>query len=250
MRLAELVTYLDEYLDTASIGDWAAAHNGLQVENAGEVTRLAVAVDGSEAVVAAALRAGADLLIVHHGLFWGRTLPLTGRVYRKVSAMVTGNLAVYSSHLPLDIHAEVGNNPLLARAIGLMVESWWGETEGRLIGVAGTLDIPREELTTRLTRVLGSAPMLMPFGPARCHRVGIITGSAGSMIGDAAAAGCDTFITGEGQHHTFHDAEELGLNVYFGGHYATETLGVKALAEHLAARFGLPWSFIDRPTGL
>jgi len=250
MRLNELVAYLDEYLDIAGVKDWPGAVNGLQVENTGNVTRVAVAVDACQAVVDQAVAAGANLLLVHHGLYWGDTRPLTGRAWQKFRALLNADVAVYSAHLPLDMHPEVGNNVELARLLGLHLEGWWGEIEGKPAGVQGSLAIERTALTSRLTELLGAAPLLMPFGPERCRRVGIVTGAAGSMIAEARAAGCDTFITGEGPHHTFHDAEELGLNVLYAGHYATETLGVKALAAHLEQHHGLPWSFIDHPTGL
>jgi dinuclear metal center YbgI/SA1388 family protein len=250
MRLAELVRHLDGYLAVTEFRDWPGAVNGLQVESAGEVTRIAAAVDAAEAVIEAAVGQGADLLLVHHGLYWGRTSPLVGRVYRKFATLLRRNLAVYAAHLPLDAHPEVGNNAQLAERLGVPVEGWWGEVEGRAIGVWGTLAVERDALAERITRALGNAPRLLPFGPARCSRVGIITGSAGSMIAEAAAAGLDTFVTGEGQHWTYCEAEELGVNVLYAGHYATETLGVRALAADLERRFGLPWSFIDHPTGL
>ncbi len=250
MRLGELVAYLDGYLRIREVPDWRDARNGLQVENAGEVTRVAAAVDACQAVVEEAARTAADLLLVHHGLYWSETRPATGRAYRKLAAIVRGNLAVYSAHLPLDLHPEVGNNVELARLLGVPVEGWFGEHEGTPIGVFGPLESPREALGDRLRAVLGPAPRLLAHGPATTSRVGIITGSAGSMTTHAAAAGCDTFVTGEGQHWTYFEAEELGVNVFFAGHYATETLGVKALAAHLERRFGLPWCFLDHPTGL
>ncbi len=250
MKLDELVRYLDDYLRIAALKDWPGAVNGLQLENAGEVTRVAAGVDACQAVVDAVRDLRADLLLVHHGLYWGRTAPLTGRPYRKFRSLIAGNVAVYAAHLPLDAHPDVGNNAELARLIGLPVEGWWGEVEGVPVGVRGSLDVPRDELVRRVEGAVGAPAHVLPFGPARCRRVGIITGGSGSMIPEAAAAGLDTFIAGEGQHWTFFDAEELGVNVLYAGHYATETLGVKALAAHLERRFGLPWSFVDHPTGL
>jgi len=250
MKLSELVAWLDDFLRVREIGDSAEALNGLQVENAGEVTRIAVAVDACEAVIGEAARAGADLLLVHHGLFWSGLTPHTGRSYRKLATLVRGDLAVYSAHLPLDVHPEVGNNVVLARRLGMEIAGWWGEYKGAPIGVWGELALERDDLCARLGAVLGVSAKLIPGGPARTRRIGVITGSGGSMIRAAHAAGLDTYVTGEGQHWTYFDAEELGLNVLFAGHYATETVGVRALAERVAARFGLPWSFIDHPTGL
>jgi len=157
---------------------------------------------------------------------------------------------LYSAHLPLDLHPEVGNNAVLARQLGVSLRGEFGEEYGVQIGRWGEVDVSRDALARRLADITGSAPRLMPFGPERVRRVGVVTGAAGSMIAQAAATELDTFVTGEGPHHTFFDAEELHVNVFYAGHYATETVGVKALAEHLHVRFHLPWTFLDHPTGL
>ncbi len=250
MRLDDLVAYLDEYLATGESGDWANAFNGLQVENAGTVTRIAVAVDAAEAVIAEAARLGADLLIVHHGLFWGGLEPLRGRAYRKTAALIRQNIAVYSSHLPLDRHPEVGNNHALARQLGVSVRGTWAEEKGAPVGVLGDLATTRDALAERIRIVLGAAPKVISGGPEKIATVGVVTGAGGSLIRQAREAGLDAFVTGEGAHHTYFDAMELGVNVYYAGHYATETVGVKLLGAHLGERFSLPWSFIDHPTGL
>ena len=249
--LAELVAYLDDYLKLAEIPDFPGAANGLQVENRGHVAKIAACTDACQATIDGAAERGADLLLVHHGLFWGDGLrPLTDRNYRRVRALLEADVAVYSAHLPLDVHPEVGNNVQLARRLGLELEGRFGEYEGCLIGVHGALDLSRDDLGARIADVLGSPPMRIGTGPERCRRVGIVTGGAARLIGQARAAGLDTFITGEGPHHSYFDAEEWGLNVFFAGHYATETLGVQALAAHVAEKFGLDWEFIDHPTGL
>jgi len=250
MELTELVSYLDGYLRVAAVPDASHAVNGLQVANRGTVSRVAVAVDLCEATVRLAAEQGADLLLVHHGLFWGGLQPLTGRAYRRVASLIANDIALYSAHLPLDLHPEVGNNAVLARQLGVSLRGEFGEEYGVRIGVWGEIDVSRQALEGRLATLMGSAPRLMAFGPERVQRVGIVTGAAGSMIAQAAGAGLDTFVTGEGPHHTFFDAEELKVNVFYAGHYATETVGVKALAEHLHARFHLPWTFLDHPTGL
>lgn len=250
MRLEDLVGYLDGYLRVPEVGDEPRALNGLQVENAGQVQHVAFAVDACQASIDQAAERGADLLIVHHGLYWSGLEPLVGRHFRRVAALVRHGIALYSAHIPLDRHPEVGNNAVLARKLGMEVRGWFGDYRGAPIGVWGELDLPREALVELVTKVLGPTPRLLPFGPDRARRVGIITGSAGSMIRQAKDAALDTFITGEGQHWTFFDAEELGVNVLYAGHYATETVGLAALAEHIAERFQLPWSFIDHPTGL
>ena len=251
MRLHELVARLDEYLDTRGTPDSDHALNGLQVDNGdAEVRSVAVAVDACQAVIDQAAAKGADLLIVHHGLFWDGLKPLTGRAYRRIGALLRGGVALYSSHLPLDRHPDVGNNALLARLLGIPVAAWWGDYKGAPIGVRGDLDEDRDVLAARLGAALGVTPRLIGGGPRRARRVGIVTGAGGDMIAEAATAGIDTFITGEGKHHSFFDAEELGVNVLYAGHYATETLGVRALGEYLAAHYQLPWTFIDHPTGL
>ena len=250
VQLTELVLYLNDYLRVTAVPDAPHALNGLQVSNAGAVSRVATAVDLCEATVRLAADQGADFLLVHHGLFWGGLGPLTERRYRRVAGLVKHNIALYSAHLPLDLHPDVGNNAVLARQLGVTLRGAFGEEYGVPIGVWGEVDELRTVLGQRLTSLLGGAPRLLPFGPERARRVGIVTGAAGSLIGQAAAAGLDTYITGEGPHHTFFDAEELGLNVFYAGHYATETVGVKALAEHLRTRFDLPWTFLDHPTGL
>jgi dinuclear metal center YbgI/SA1388 family protein len=163
---------------------------------------------------------------------------------------LSSDVAVYSAHLPLDVHPEVGNNMRLAHALGITVQGGFGEYKGLVLGVWGELEVTRETLAARLDDILGVRVRLLAGGQEVLRRVGVITGGAGSMINAAVAAGLDAFVTGEGAHHTYFDAMESGINVYYGGHYATETFGVRALAEHLAQRFDLPWEFIDLPTGL
>ena len=250
MELGELVRYLDAYLRVAEVPDAPGALNGLQVENRGEVTRIAAAVDASEAAIRAAADRGCDLLLVHHGLFWDGLRPLTARRYRKLKLLLDHNIAVYSAHIPLDIHPEVGNSVRLARVLGIEVEGWFGEHRGVLLGVWGRLGLGRKELAARLEQVLGGPVRLLPGGPERVERAGVVTGAGGELIEAAVAAGLDAYVTGEGRHHSYFDAMEGGINVYYGGHYATETWGVRALAEHLSSRFGLPWEFLDQPTGL
>ena len=250
MRLPDLTQYLDQYLSTARIADYPNALNGLQVENKGDIRKIAAAVDVCAATILMAAEARAQLLLVHHGLFWTGPRPLVGPQYQRVAGLLAADLALYSSHLPLDLHAEVGNNPLLARGLGIAVKAGFGELHGETIGVWGETQSTRAEFVSRVGKLLGVAPRCLPFGPDRVHRVGIVTGAAGSLIGQAKAQGLDTFLTGEGVHHSFFDAEELNINVIYAGHYATETLGVRALADHLAGRFGLEAIFLDHPTGL
>jgi dinuclear metal center YbgI/SA1388 family protein len=248
--LAAIVKHCDRILRTAAIGDYDGAANGLQVENSGTVTRLAAAVDASLATVKLAIAAQADLLIVHHGLFWLPSQPWTGKRYEMLRLLVANNLAVYSSHLPLDAHPKLGNNAQLAVALDLKNLKPFFFSHGQNIGLKTSAQISRTELAKRIEHATGAKPKLLPGGKEICQRIGIVTGGAGGELKLAAAEGVDTFITGEGPHWTYALAEELGLNVFYGGHYATETFGVKALAAELAKKFSVPWGFLDHPTGL
>lgn len=248
--LANIVNHCDRLLRTADMGDYDGAVNGLQVGNSGNVTRIAATVDASLATVKLAIKAKADLLIVHHGLFWSPSHPWTGRKYELIRQLVGNDVAVYSSHLPLDAHPKLGNNVRLCAALGLKKLQPFFESHGQTIGFQSSTAVLRTELASRLARATGMRSMVIPGGPKVCQRIGVVTGGAGSDLKRAAAEGVDTFVTGEGPHWTFALAEELGVNVLYGGHYATETFGVKALAEHLARKFRLPWVFLDHPTGL
>ena len=248
--LSDLTTYLAGYLSLQTVADYPQAYNGLQLENCGQVQRIAAAVDACEAVLRAAAARGADFLLVHHGLYWG-SVPLVGGMYRKVRCAFEHDIAVYSAHLPLDVHPEVGNNVLLARALGIGELEPFLALKGQAAGLAGVWEQGgRAELVERLEGVLGGRVHVCAGGPERVRRVGVVTGGAGSEVARAAAEGVDTFITGEGPHWSYTLAEELGVNLLYGGHYATETFGVKALAAHLSQHFGLPWEFIEHPTGL
>ncbi len=247
--LGPLVAYLDQFLSVSEIPD-PGAMNGLQVEAEGPISRIAAAVDACQATVDAAATSHANLLLVHHGLFWGDPQPVTGRQHRRLKKMFDNDIALYSAHIPLDCHPEVGNNAVLSQRLGLGDVKPFGDYHGTAIGLMGTLPVSRDTLVARLTEILGGTPHLIPGGPDAVQKVGVVTGGGGSMIGQACDAGIDTFITGEGNHHTHFDAEEWGINVIYGGHYATETFGVQALAGHIERKFGIPWEFIDHPTGL
>lgn len=248
--LSTVVGECEKILQTDKFTDWDGAVNGLQVENRGSVTKISAAVDASLATIKLAIAAKADLLIVHHGLFWSATHPWTGKRHEMIRLLVEHDLAVYSSHLPLDSHPKLGNNARLAAALGLKKLKPFFFEKGQFIGLQAKTKISRAELTQRLATVLGKAPTVLPGGPDVCQRIGIVTGGAGGELKKAAAEGVDTLITGEGPHWTYALAEDFGLNVLYGGHYATETFGVKALAAHLARKFKLPWMFLDHPTGL
>ena len=249
-RLAEIVKYCDRLLRTPEIKDYDGATNGLQVENSGRVTRIAACVDATPKTLQLAANARADLMIVHHGLFWSPRQPWTGTNYRLLRSLMKNDLAVYSSHLPLDAHPVFGNNARLCKALGFRYLRPFFSHMEQALGLRTQMTVDREELRSRLSKALRGEVMLIAGGPATCRKIGVVTGGAGAELKKAASEGVDTFITGEGPHWTFALAEELGVNVLYGGHYATETFGVKALAEHLSKRFKVPWEFLDYPTGL
>jgi dinuclear metal center YbgI/SA1388 family protein len=248
--LGEVAAYLDERLQIRQIRDYRNALNGLQVANGGFVHRIAAAVDASEQTIGEAASRGCDLLLVHHGLFWSGNRPVTGSRYRRLRAVFGADMAVYSAHLPLDVHPELGNNVLLARALGMDADGTFSPYEGRDVGITASTDRSRDDLAAALESVLKGPVTVIAGGPDRIRRVGILTGSGGGAIEEAAQLGLDALITGEGSHHTFIDATESGINLFYGGHYATEVFGVRALAAELSARFDLPWEFIDAPTGM
>lgn len=253
VSVAEITEYLDTFLRIREIPDEGNAVNGLQVENGGTVDRIVAAVDASLEAIENAAPAGSEggtLLLVHHGLLWDGNVSLTGRRYRRVQALFDRNIALYSAHIPLDLHPDVGNNIVLARRLDVELEGWFGEYKGQRLGVYGELALGRDELVKRIEGQLGATARLIPGGPETAQRVGIVTGSGGGFIAEAIAMGIDTLITGEGPHHTYFDAMELGINVIYAGHYATEQVGVQALAQHLGLRFELPWEFHRHPTGM
>jgi dinuclear metal center YbgI/SA1388 family protein len=248
--LARIVKYCDDLLRTTEFQDYSGAANGLQVENSGRVTRIAAAVDASLATVKLAVAARADLLVVHHGLFWSATHPWTGRRRELLKCLIENDLAVYSSHLPLDAHPKLGNNARLCAGLGLTRLRPFFLEKGQFLGLQSKTNIQRADLVHGLERAVGGPVKLLPGGPELCRRVGVVTGGAGGELKLAATEGVDAFITGEGPHWTYALAEDLGVNVLYGGHYATETFGVKALAADLSRKFNVPWVFLDHPTGL
>jgi len=250
ISLADLVAFLDIELKTAVIPDYPGAVNGLQLANGGTVERIVAAVDASLPVIEGVAEGGPGLLIVHHGLFWQGVRPVTGSFYKKLKTAMDAGLAIYSSHLPLDVHSKWGNNACLAKAIGMENPRPFFDQKGLMIGLRGNWSGTRVELSETLSQAVGGKVHVCPGGPENIQSIGLITGGAGSEVEKVAAEGVDTFITGEGPHWSYPLAEELEINVLYGGHYATETFGVKAVSAALSRQFGLPWSFLDRPTGL
>jgi len=248
--LSEIVKYTDKYLRVGEIEDWPNAFNGLQIENSGVVRKIGAAVDVSTRVLTRAATEAVDLLLVHHGLFWSGSRRITGILRRQLKLAFENDIALYSAHLPLDLHLKVGNNARLAKSVGLKSTMPFFEEKGQLIGLKARASISGSELVRRLETALGRQVMAFDFGPKKSKAIGIITGAAGSEIYHVAEDRIDTFITGEAPHWAAVAAEELGINLILGGHYATETFGVKALARHLSTKFRLPFEFIDCPTGL
>lgn len=254
--LGDVVAFLDSELRTREIPDFDGALNGLQLANSGKVTKVAATVDFSARAVTAAIREKADLLVVHHGMFWGGAQPIVGTVYERLRAALDAGLAVYASHLPLDLHPALGNNALLARALGLTPEAGFGRYRDITVGVSGASDVPTAELMDRLRLVSarhGTTLVTTPFQPGRrTRRWAMVSGAGASSatIAEAHEIGADTLIVGEGPHHTAVAALDSDLCIAYAGHYATETFGVEALMKALHDRFALPGVFLDLPTGL
>lgn len=242
--LQQLTDYCDRRTRRSAFTDYPGALNGLQVGNDGRVTRIGAAVDAGLVPFERAVECGVDFLIVHHGLFWGGVQPLTGPAYARYAALIRGNCAVYSSHLPLDAHAEIGNNALLARQLGLKPRRQWLVHDDASIGWIAPNRFKRAQLRARLEESYERV-VALEFGSAVPREVAFCSGSGNSAIAQLAAAGADTLVTGELREEWFNYAQEHRLNVFCCGHYATETLAVKALAAELAKRFQLPWTFID-----
>lgn len=239
--LSDLVTYCDERTRRAEFKDYPGAFNGLQMANDGRVTRIGAAVDAGVVPFQAAVAGGIDFLIVHHGMYWDMPRPLTGAAYERVATLLRGNCALYSSHLPLDAHPEIGNNVLLARQAGLTPRRGFIPNAGGPIGVVAANAEPRAVLRERLERHYARV-VALEFGSENPREVAVCSGSGSGALD--ALGGVDTMITGELAEQHFNRAQEEKLNLYLCGHYATEVLAVRALAAELSARFNLPWSFV------
>lgn len=253
---AALAHRANELLRCRETPDYSPALNGLQVDNRAPVARIAAAVDCSQRTIRGAIAAGANMLVVHHGLFWGGLQPLLGSHLERVRALLEHDVALYAAHLPLDAHESMGNSVLLARALGLEPQGGFARYQTIFCGVQGTSDLATGALVAacdRFSREHGGRAIASPHpDDRRTCRWGIVTGAGitADTLREAVDMGLDTVITGEGPHWSAVDAEEKGLVIVYAGHYATETLGVQALATWMAAQAGVPWSFVDAPTGL
>lgn len=244
-----LVSYLNDYLAITEIPD--SSPNGLQVQGNARVAKLAFAVDASLQAVQAAAKIKADMLVVHHGLFWGKHEQIVGNMYKRIAALIKADLSLYAVHLPLDCHQEVGNNVELARLLGLENLGRFADYHGVTIGTLTRSEKPlhRDDLIDNIEKVLEVKVDLLPFGPANIQRIGIISGGAARFAEEAKRSGCDALVTGETSHSAYHHAKEARINLIYGGHYATETVGLKALNQHLSSEFSIPSKFIPAPTG-
>jgi dinuclear metal center YbgI/SA1388 family protein len=253
---ASIAAHLDDVLATATTPDYDRALNGLQFENRGPIRHIAAAVDFSERSIAAAVAADANLLIVHHGMYWAGTQRLVGYHATRIRLLVEHDMAVYSSHLPLDVHPTLGNNALLARELALESTDTFGRYGAMAIGLRGECDIATDLLVARVAafaeRYRTSVRVSATHSERWTRRWAILTGAGADSqtLQEAQSLGVDTMIVGEGPHHTAVEAPERNVVIIYAGHYATETLGVQALARYTGERFQLPWCFVDAPTGL
>lgn len=250
MKRSALVRWLDGYLDIENYTD--PSLNGLQVEGSDEVGQVAVAVDASLETFEKARDLGADMLIVHHGLFWGAPIAVRGSHKKRLAFLLENEISLYAAHIPLDAHREVGNNWGLAAILEMTDLADFGSFKGKPIGVRGQLpsEMPRRLLANLLEEKLGEPVMMLEGGPEQVGSLGIISGGAAWDLLTAAEQGLDAFLTGEPRHEIFHEAFERGVNALFGGHYMTETVGVNLLAGKLRDIHDLDVEFIYLPTGL
>ena len=243
-RLTDIVSHCDRVTRREAFADYPGSWNGLQVANAGKVTRIGAAVDAGLEPFRKAVAAGVDFLIVHHGMFWDPARPLVGPAWERVRCLLDGGCALYSSHLPLDAHPRLGNNALLARQLGLVPTRRFLVHEGEPIGcIAPARGLPRASLRRRLS---GAYPRVtaLEFGSRKPSSIAFCSGSGNSAVRELVRLGVDTLVTGELREEWFNVAQEQRLNLYLCGHYATEVHGVKALAAALSRKFRLPWVFI------
>ena len=245
-----MVRFLDEYLSVGQFSSLDPSLNSLVVGGPDkEVAKIAFAVDACQRTFELACQWGADMLIVHHGLYWGRPLAITGAHYSRIKTLLDGNVDLYVAHLPLDAHPSVGNNAVMASLLGLLEVKPFAQFKGVEMGFKGKL--PKSRTAQEIAAQLGfTKPIILPFGPSMISSVGIVSGGASDDVHIALAEGLDCFITGECEHQVYNDCLEQGITMIGGGHYESEIFGVQSLAEHLSALFGVQILFLDNPTGL
>jgi dinuclear metal center YbgI/SA1388 family protein len=254
MNLSDIVTRYDERLDTDAFADLDASPNGLQVgPESADIEHVAFAVDAVEATAEAAVEAGADLLVTHHGIVWGNIERVTGRNYGRIAPLLRNDVALYVSHLPLDSHPDLGNAAGVADHLGLEERAPFGELGPETIGLRGTAPAAysHADLRGRLDELAqgDQSTQVLDFGPEEIRSVGVVTGAGGDWLSEAAALGLDALVTGEGKGRLYHEAREAGVSVFLAGHYATETFGVRRL-QALADEWGVETTYVEHPTGL
>jgi len=253
MTIFEFDKWCRSFLEIDALASADASMNGLQIGDfSSGVNKIAFAVDGCLETLTRAADEGADLLFVHHGLFWGRPLAVTGDHYKRVKTALDNNLALYAVHLPLDMHPLYGNNACLAEVLGLVNQEGFGEYKGFKIGIRGQFEKPvmRDDIVPALFGDWESSPRMLPFGPAEIRTVGMISGGGTHEVTEAIREGLDLYITGDSSHNIYHQCLEAGINVLFGGHYMTEITGVQAIQKKVETELEIQTVFIDVPTGL
>lgn len=249
MELKIITDYIDSYLDIHAFQDDSA--NGLQVENSKNIEKIGLAVDACHESICKAGQAGCDLLIVHHGLFWGHQQLIIDNHYQRIRALIMADMALYAAHIPLDAHPEIGHNREIANLLELEDMESFALYRGKHIGVKGRFRqiCSRSEALTMAENAVGACRGVLEFGPEKIYTAAIVAGSATDpdLFRELKQNGIDLFITGEPKHGAYHLAQEFGLNIFYGGHYQTETFGIKALGEHLHKLFAIPVVFIDTP---
>ncbi|UUY08793.1 Nif3-like dinuclear metal center hexameric protein [Pseudomonas sp. J452] len=247
IALRTLVEEADRFLNAARISDYCP--NGLQVEGRPQVRRIVSGVTASQALLDAAVEAEADVVLVHHGYFWkGEDSCITGIKRRRLQTLLSNDISLLAYHLPLDLHAEVGNNVQLARQLDITVEGPLDPNNPKVVGLLGSLAEPMSarDFARRVQEVLGREPLLVE-GEGMVRKIGWCTGGGQGYIDNAIAAGVDLYLTGEASEQTFHSARENGIGFIAAGHHATERYGVQALGDYLARRFAIEHLFIDCP---
>jgi dinuclear metal center YbgI/SA1388 family protein len=250
MNAQTLVTHLDEFLRLGDFTD--GSRNGLQVQGRNKIKKVGAAVDACLESIDQAAQRGVDFLIVHHGLLWERPEPITGAHYQRVKKLIEAGINLYTAHLPLDAHLRVGNNAIIIKKLGFELEGGFGKYHGVMIGARGRKAAPlsQTELLAAARKLFGKETRGDMFGPEKISTLVACSGAGAGLLPEVQAAGIDCFITGEPRHSFFHFCKEHRLNVIYGGHYATETFGVIALAEHIQENFGVPFEFINVPSGM
>tara|TARA_Y200000002_G_scaffold363676_1_gene351961 strand:+ start:157 stop:912 length:756 start_codon:yes stop_codon:yes gene_type:complete len=245
VKTEDIVNFCNQRTNLGEIEDFPGSHNGLQVGNSGEIKKIGASVDAGLIPFTKAIDLQIDFLITHHGLFWNPPIPITGSAYKKIKLCLDNNLAVYGSHLPLDCHPEIGNNSILAKKLGLEPFAKFLPFKGTDIGLITKNNQKRSQIREKLKTLFPKGFSTMEFGSDQPEKIAILTGSGQSGVDHIIDNGADTLITGELKQHHFNIAQELKLNLFACGHYATETFGVNALAQEAANKFDLSYEFVS-----